>query len=323
MTTVEPPAGRVRVETPAKVNLLLGVGPARADGFHELATLFYALDLTDTLDAVVLPDPGDGTPAPVVLTVRTRQGPDHERLPTDGRNLAVAACLLLQRTYGVLKGIDLILDKQIPVSAGLAGGSADAAAALVAANHVWQLGLDPVELASLGAQLGSDVPFALTGGAAVGHGRGERITPVPAGGHRDFVLVCADQGLSTPAVYREFDRMRADGSAAPGAHEVPYRLLTALAEGDVAGIAATVHNDLQQAAVALRPELGEILRDGLAAGARAAMVSGSGPTCVLLADDHDHAEVLCAAMSEHNHPGSIVTAVGGPCPGARITQTGV
>jgi len=322
VTTVEPFAGRVRVETPAKVNLLLGVGPARADGFHELATLFYALDLTDTLDASVLSDPTDGTTAPVVLTLRTQRGPDHERLPTDERNLAVAACRLLQRTYDVRLGIDLILEKQIPVSAGLAGGSADAAAALVAANHVWQLGLDPGELASLGAHLGSDVPFALTGGAAIGHGRGERITSVPAGGHRDFVLVCADQGLSTPAVYREFDRMRADGSAAPGAHEVPDRLLTALAEGDVAGIAATVHNDLQQAAVALRPELGEILRDGLAAGARAAMVSGSGPTCVLLADDREHAEDLCAAMSERNHPGSTVTAVGGPAPGARIIQTG-
>jgi 4-diphosphocytidyl-2-C-methyl-D-erythritol kinase len=204
------------------------------------------------------------------------------------------------------------------VSAGLAGGSADAAAALVTANALWQLGLQPTELASLGAQLGSDVPFALTGGAAIGRGRGERITPVPAGGHRHFVLVCAEQGLSTPAVYQEFDRMRAEGSAAPGAHEVPDRLLTALAEGDVPGIAATVHNDLQQAAVALRPELGQILRAGLDAGARAAMVSGSGPTCALLADDREHAEVLSAAMRQRNHAGSIVTAVGGPAAGARI-----
>ena len=318
MTPGRLPARRVRVETPAKLNLLLGVGPARADGFHELATLFYALDLTDTLDATVVPEAGDGSRAPVGLTVQAEQ-PRHERLPTDRRNLAVAACLLVQRTYDVRQGIDLTLEKRIPVSAGLAGGSADAAAGLVAANALWGLGLDPGELASLGARLGSDVPFALTGGAAVGHGRGERITPVPAGGHRDFVLVCADQGLSTPAVYREFDRMRADGSAAPGAHEVPDRLLTALAEGDVAGIAATVHNDLQQAAVALRPELGEILRDGLAAGARAALISGSGPTCVLLADDREHAEALRVAMSGRNRPGSIVTAVGGPSPGACIT----
>lgn len=316
-----PPARRVRVETPAKLNLLLGVGPPRADGFHELATLFYALDLTDTLDATVLPEAGDGSRGPVGLTVRTEPRLDHERLPTDERNLAVAACVLLQRSYHVRQGIDLTLDKQIPVAAGLAGGSADAAAALVAANAVWQLGLEPAELALLGAQLGSDVPFALTGGAAIGRGRGERITPVPPGGHRNFVLVCAHRGLSTPAVYREFDRMRADGSAAPGAHEVPEALLTALAEGDVAGLASTVHNDLQQAAVALRPELGEILRDGLEAGARAALVSGSGPTCVLLADDREHAESLRAALTARNGAGSIVTAVGGPSLGARVTQS--
>jgi 4-diphosphocytidyl-2-C-methyl-D-erythritol kinase len=313
-------AAQVRVETPAKLNLLLGVGAARPDGFHELATLFYALDLTDDLAATVLPAPSDGSGGAVTIDVRSEQ-PHPERLPTDERNLAVAACLLLQRTYDVRQGIDLTLHKRIPVSAGLAGGSADAAAALVAANDLWQLGLDAATLGSLGAQLGSDVPFALTGGAAVGHGRGERLTPVRAGPRLHVVLVCADRGLSTPAVYREFDRMRADGSAAPGASEVPDALLAALAEGDVAGIAATVHNDLQQAAVALRPELGEILRDGLEAGARAALVSGSGPTCVLLADDRAHAESLRAALSIRSRTGSILTAVSGPSPGARITGT--
>jgi 4-diphosphocytidyl-2-C-methyl-D-erythritol kinase len=316
--TPDQAARQVRVETPAKVNLLLGVGPVRADGFHELATLFYALDLTDTLDAALVREPGDGSRAPVSLTVRSER-PRHERLHTDERNLAVAACLLVQRTYDVRQGIHLTLDKQIPVSGGLAGGSADAAAALVAADALWGLGLAPAELAALGARLGSDVPFALAGGAAVGHGRGERLTPVSAGAKLAFVLVCADQGLSTPAVYREFDRMRADGSAAPGAHEVPATLLAALAEGDVAGIAATVHNDLQQAAVALRPELGETLRQGLDAGARASLVSGSGPTCVLLADDREHAETLRAALSGRDRHGSAVIAVGGPSPGARIT----
>jgi 4-diphosphocytidyl-2-C-methyl-D-erythritol kinase len=310
---------QLRVETPAKLNLALGVGPLRPDGFHELATLFCALDLTDTLDAVLVHDPGSSR-APVSLTVRSGQPNPPESLHTDERNLAVAACMLLRRTYGVRQGIHLILDKRIPVSGGLAGGSADAAAALVAANALWRLGLDPGELASLGAELGSDVPFALTGGAAVGHGRGEQITPVPAGARLAFVLVCADRGLSTPAVYREFDRMRADGSAAPGAREVPARLLAALAEGDVAGIAATVHNDLQQAALALRPELGEALRAGLEAGARAALVSGSGPTCALLADSRPHAETLCAAMTGRNRTGGAVIAVRGPAAGARITD---
>jgi 4-diphosphocytidyl-2-C-methyl-D-erythritol kinase len=313
------PVRQLRVETPAKLNLALGVGPVRADGYHELATLFYALDLTDTLDAVLVHDPGGDSGAPVSLTVPSGQ-PNAEPLPTDERNLAVAACLLLRRRYGVRQGIHLRLDKRIPVSGGLAGGSADAAAALVAANALWRLGLDAGELASLGAELGSDVPFALTGGAAIGHGRGEQVTPVPAGARQDFVLVCADQGLSTPAVYREFDRMRADGSAAPGAQEVPVALLDALAAGDVAGIAATVHNDLQQAAVALRPELGEILADGLDAGARAVLVSGSGPTCALLAHDRAHAETLCAAMTGRNRSGGAVLAVSGPAPGARITD---
>jgi 4-diphosphocytidyl-2-C-methyl-D-erythritol kinase len=317
------PPRRLSVETPAKVNLLLGVGPLRPDGFHELTTLYYALGLADTLEAELVPEPAGGSEGPVRLSLTDQHLPGLDRLPTDERNLAVAACRLLQRRFGVRQGVELTLSKRIPLSAGLAGGSADAAAALVAANALWQLGLGTDELATLGAELGSDVPFALYGGAAVGAGRGERITAVPAAGWVSFVLVCAHIGLSTPAVYRELDRMRSDGSAAPTGADVSPELLAATADGDVAGIAATVHNDMQQAAVAMRPELGEILSHGLQVGARAALVSGSGPTCVFLADDPDHAEALSTALEKWTRSDDVVLTSGGPWPGARIVEARV
>jgi 4-diphosphocytidyl-2-C-methyl-D-erythritol kinase len=300
-------AGPVRVRVPAKINLHLGVGPLRPDGFHELTTVYHAISLFDELRA----SGGD------TLTL-TMEGEGAGELELDDSNLVIRAARALAAHTRVPAHARLHLRKSIPLAAGLAGGSADAAAALLACDLLWGTGLSRDELAEIGAQLGSDIPFLLHGGTALGTGRGETISPIlarPTTWH--WVLAVAEDGLSTPEVYRELDRLR--GSRwAPEPTGDPDALMTALRQRNPEVLGGALGNDLQPAALSLRPYLADVLKAGYDAGAVAGIVSGSGPTCVFLATDAGHAERLATALTAAGVCRAARTARG-PMPGARVT----
>ncbi|MER5863756.1 4-(cytidine 5'-diphospho)-2-C-methyl-D-erythritol kinase [Kitasatospora sp. NPDC002040] len=279
----------ITVRVPAKVNAQLGVGGLRADGFHDLANVFFAVALGDEVTA----RPGEG----VTLTC---SGPDAASVPLDDTNLAARAARLLAAHHGIEPNVALHIDKAIPVAGGMAGGSADGAAALVACDALWGLDTPAGVLHELAAELGSDVPFALLGGVALGRGRGEILEPLPVTGTFHWVFAVADGGLSTPAVYGECDRLRA-GTGGHTEADVPVpdadpALLAALAAGDPVLLAKALSNDLQPAAVSLRPSLADTLRAGTEAGALAALVSGSGPTTAFLTEDAEAAEAVARAL---------------------------
>lgn len=305
--------GPLRVRVPAKVNLHLGVGPLRADGFHELVTVYHAIGLYDEI-----------TVRRASTMVLTMDGEGAATLPVDEDNLVVRAVRALAARTGTPPSVRLHLAKQIPIAAGLAGGSADAAATLVACDALWGTGLSRDELAEVAAELGSDVPFLIYGGTALGTGRGERISPVLAGTRSwHWVVAAADGGLSTPEVYRELDRLRA--AAQPTVHlgrndgdlESPHDLLTALRQRDPEVLAAALRNDLQSAAVSLRPQLAATIEAGVAAGAVAGFVSGSGPTCVFLAADAASAQVVARLLADSGVC-RFARPTTGPVPGARV-----
>ncbi|MEU8253997.1 4-(cytidine 5'-diphospho)-2-C-methyl-D-erythritol kinase [Micromonospora inaquosa] len=278
--------GPVRVRVPAKVNLHLGVGPLRRDGYHELNTVYHAISIYDELTA----RRGD-------TLALTMEGEGTGELALDDTNLVIRAAHALAGYAGVLPHARLHLRKQIPLAGGLAGGSADAAAALVACDALWGTGLSRDELAGIAADLGSDVPFLIYGGTALGTGRGEAVSPVlarPTSWH--WVVAIADVGLSTPTAYRELDRLRDSGAAGAPLGSTDA-LLGALRQRDPRVLARTLGNDLQDAALAMRPALADTLKAGEAAGALAGIVSGSGPTCVFLAADAASAERIAAELT--------------------------
>lgn len=297
---------QVTVRSPAKINLGLSVGPPRPDGFHPLATVYQAVALYDDVTAGVRTD---GNVTVEVL------GDFAADVPTDTSNLAVRAARILQAEYDVDEGIDLTIRKAIPVAGGMAGGSTDAAATLVACNRLWGLQLSQAELEHVAAELGSDVPFCLVGHTALGRGRGEQVTEVMSRGTFHWVFAIADGGLSTPTVFAELDRLRPLRRVEPP--QVRPELLSALLSGQPAALAVALSNDMQAAALSLRPELGATLQFGLDHGALAAMVSGSGPTCLFLAADSRHSVDLAVELA-----GSglcrMVRQAEGPVPGARI-----
>ncbi|MFC8989031.1 4-(cytidine 5'-diphospho)-2-C-methyl-D-erythritol kinase [Streptomyces sp. NPDC014603] len=295
----------VTVRVPAKVNVQLAVGAARPDGFHDLANVFLAVGLYDEVTAT--PSPG----GPRV----TCAGADAGQVPLDGTNLAARAAVALAERYGRPADVHLHIAKDIPVAGGMAGGSADGAGALLACDALWGTGASREELLGICADLGSDVPFSLAGGAALGTGRGERLTELEVGGTFHWVFAMAPRGLSTPAVFREFDRL-SEGRDIP-APTASQDLLAALAKGDADALAAAVSNDLQPAALSLFPELADTLAAGRAAGALACLVSGSGPTTAFLARDADAAESIAAALRTSDTCRTVRTAAG-PVPGATV-----
>ncbi|MET8147039.1 4-(cytidine 5'-diphospho)-2-C-methyl-D-erythritol kinase [Actinoplanes sp. NPDC049668] len=300
-------AGPVKVRVPSKINLHLAVGPLREDGFHELSTVYHAIGLFDELTA----RPGD-------TLALTMEGEGAGELALDDSNLIMRAARALAARGRVPAHARLHLRKSIPLAGGLAGGSADAAATLLACDLLWGTGFSRDELAEIGAELGSDVPFMLHGGTALGTGHGETVSPIlarPTTWH--WVVAIADGGLSTPEVYRELDRLR-DSPWPPPALESADALMTALRQRDPAVLGAALANDLQPAALSLRPALADVLKAGAAAGAVAGIVSGSGPTCVFLAADGAHAERVAAGLTAAGVCRSVVTARG-PMPGARVT----
>jgi 4-diphosphocytidyl-2-C-methyl-D-erythritol kinase len=288
------------------VNLHLGVGPLRPDGFHELNTVYQAISIHDELTA----RRGD------TLTL-TMEGEGTGELALDESNLIIRAARALAAHTGMPAHARLHLRKQIPLAGGLAGGSADAAAALVACDALWGTDLSRDELAGIAAGLGSDVPFLVYGGTALGTGHGETISPIlarPVTWH--WVVAIADAGLSTPAAYRELDRLRAEYAAPPPLRSADA-LLAALRGRDPARLGRALGNDLQAAALTLRPALTDTLKAGEAAGALAGIVSGSGPTCVFLAADAARAEEIATELRASGLCRTARTAYG-PVPGARV-----
>ncbi len=294
------------MRSPAKINLGLSVGAPTADGYHPVATVYQAISLYDEVRAREAPE---GT---FTLTA-TGEGADVVPLGDD--NLAVRAARLLADTFSVRDGAALSLHKSIPVAGGLAGGSTDAAGALVACDELWHTGAAKDELAELAAQLGSDVPFCLAGGNAIGTGRGETLSPVLGRGSYEWVLAYADGGLSTPEVYAEFDRV--DLGRPPEAPQVRDSLMSALRSGDPYDVGRELYNDLRAAAVRLRPGLARTLEMGDELGALGSLLSGSGPTCLFLAADDDHAVDLAVGLSSSGLTRTVQRA-SGPVSGARL-----
>ncbi|MBV2362010.1 4-(cytidine 5'-diphospho)-2-C-methyl-D-erythritol kinase [Streptomonospora sp. NEAU-YY374] len=308
----------VTVRVPAKVNLQLAVGPAREDGYHDLVNVFHAVALFDEVTVTGADSRAEGACAGLGVEDATGGGlAGHvARVPVDGTNLAARAAELVAEACGgpgAVAPVRLLLRKAIPVAGGMAGGSADAAAALVACNAWWDAGLTREDLLALAARLGSDVAFPLLGGTAVGTGRGEVLTPVESPGRYHWVFALAEGGLSTPEVFAAYDRLRPEAPAPAGDPE----LMAALAAGDARRLGAALSNDLQPAALELRPELGAVLECGRAAGALGAFVSGSGPTCAFLAASADHAAAVAGALEESGRCERAVTAHG-DVPGATL-----
>lgn len=292
----------VRVRVPGKINLHLSVGDPRGDGYHDLVTVFHAVDLVDELTI------GQAQRHSVRTT-------GYDGVPVGAKNLAGVAARLLAKRTNAGGPVAIEIKKQIPVAGGMAGGSADAAATLLGCASLWGLEIGRDQLSDYAAELGSDVPFALTGGTAVGTGRGERLSPVLARTPLHWVLALANSGLSTPAVFAELDRMRAAGNP-PRVGEV-QDMLTALASGDPARVAAALGNDLQAAAISLQPTLRRTLRAGLAAGALGGVVSGSGPTVALLCADAMSAGQVAAELAGSGTCRAVRVA-SGPAPGAKL-----
>ena len=322
LAAVPPP---VTVRVPAKINLHLAVGPLREDGFHDLVTVFHAVSLFDEVSLASSDAPG--------IEVH---GEGVAEVPADETNLAWRAVQLLAERAdrdpdvrlvlraaralaghtGVPPRARLHLRKQIPVAGGLAGGSADAAAALVGLSALWKLDLSRDELSVLAAELGSDVTFALYGGTALGTGRGERIVPVLSRHPQHWVIALHRGGLSTPSVFQELDRLR---GAKPPPDRPVEPVLEALSGGDPRQLALSLGNDLQAAAVSMAPDLRRTLRAGVTAGALAGLVSGSGPTCAFLCSSADAAIDVATELAGVGVCRTVRVAHG-PVPGARLVD---
>jgi 4-diphosphocytidyl-2-C-methyl-D-erythritol kinase len=398
VTTITRPAATVTVRVPAKINLQLSVGPLRADGYHDVVTVYHAVALFDEITVsaadrttVEVTGEGDGSVplGPTNLAVKAAaalakaagrrsrsasaagsggssrgssaaasggsssrgssasgSGASSARVSSAGPRSGPASGSSSRASSAggsgsssrassargpgssssrIGTGVKIEIRKRIPVAAGLAGGSADAAATLVACNELWRTGLSLSELAEIAAQLGSDVPFALTGGTAVGLGRGEQLTTALATGSYDWVLAFGATGLATPDVYAACDRLRAarnpgDGGTKPP--ELSTELMAALRTGDPTEVGPLLTNDLQPAALSLQPLLRRALAAGREHGALGAVVSGSGPTCAFLASDADAASELAVGITGAGVCRAVVH-VTGPAPGACLVDSGI
>ncbi|GAA2242781.1 4-(cytidine 5'-diphospho)-2-C-methyl-D-erythritol kinase [Herbiconiux moechotypicola] len=302
-------ASAVHVRAPGKINVFLKVGAVMDDGYHDVATAYQAVSLYEDVYASDASD----------FSVTFGGHIDTSSLETDGSNLAIRAARLLARRAGYRGGVRLHIDKNVPIAGGMGGGSADAAATLLACDTLWRTDVGRDELLALAAELGADVPFAFTGGTAIGTGRGDQLSPALAKGQFPWVLVLPERGVSTPEVYRELDRHRErhaqDIFPARGQPVVDPDVLQALRAGEPQMLAEALHNDLQAPSLHLNPGLSSVLELGESSGALAGIVSGSGPTVAFLAADLDSALELQIALSAARHQ---VVRVTGPVPGARV-----
>jgi 4-diphosphocytidyl-2-C-methyl-D-erythritol kinase len=281
-----------------------------ADGFHEVTTVFQAISLFD--DVTVKHGP-ESSGISLTLSGATSSG-----VPVDDENLAMRAAKLMAEKYDLSADLAIHLKKEIPVAGGMAGGSADAAGVIVAMDALFDIGLSRDEMETIAAQLGSDVPFGISGGIAIGRGRGDQLTPALSRGNYHWVLALSGQGLSTPAVYQECDRLREGLDIA--SPQVSDSMMQALRAGDPVALGAALSNDLQAAACSLRPALRLVLDVGRDYGALGSIVSGSGPTVAFLVEDEEKSMDLTVALSSSGVVAGVVRA-SGPVHGARVIET--
>lgn len=298
----------VVTRVPGKINLQLSVGPLQRDGYHPVATVFQAVSIFDDVKIALSDKSG----------ISINSAKSDERLPLDNNNLAFKAAQLMAKKFDISDGIEITLNKEIPIAGGMAGGSADAGATIVGIDALFSLGLKRNEMEKIGSELGADIPFTISGGTAIGTGRGDQITPVLSRGSYSWVLALSSSGLSTPAVYNECDRLREGLQVAPP--HISDSLLHALSAGDAVALGKALSNDLQPAACSLKPALRLILDVGLDYGALGGLVSGSGPTVAFLAEDEEHSLDLIVALKTSGVVGNVLH-VGGPVHGARVIET--
>jgi len=304
------PIKSVTVRVPAKVNLQLSVGPRESDGYHQLVTVFQAISIFDDV-TIRIGEQGSG----VNLTV---SGDQIHGVPTDSSNLVVKAVELIAEKFELDIDVSIDIKKSIPVAGGMAGGSADAAAAIVAIDELYSLDMTREEMHSIASKLGSDVPFLLSGGTAIGQGRGDQLTAALSRGTYHWVLALSSVGLSTPAVYGECDRLRQGLDISEP--QISDALMQALLSADPSAVGKLLINDLQPAACSLRPALRLILDVGQEYGALGAIVSGSGPTVAFLVSDEEHGLDLAVALSASGVVGSVTRAYG-PVHGAKVIES--
>ena len=301
------PVKSVTVRVPAKVNLQLSVGPREADGFHDVVTVFQAISIYDDVK-VTLAEAKRGVSISIT-------GDQTHGVPTDESNLALKATALLAKEYDLDIDAHIEIKKSIPVAGGMAGGSADAAAMIIAIDYLYSLGMNREEMSEIAAKLGSDVPFMLNGGTAIGTGHGDQLTSALSRGTYHWVLALSSVGLSTPSVYAECDRLRSELEISqPQTNEL---LMQALLAADPKSVGKSLVNDLQAAACSLRPALRLVLDVGQEYGALGALVSGSGPTVAFLVSDEEAALDLAVALTASGVVGSVARAYG-PVAGAKV-----
>ena len=301
-------ANQVTVRVPGKINLQLSVGPLQSDGYHELATVFQSVSLFDEIQVTEI------EPAEIRIESEGKVA-----IPLGKENLAYRAAELMRNRFEIESGLTIKIKKEIPMAGGMAGGSADAGGTIVAIDSLFSLGLSRTEMEEIGSELGADVPFTISGGTAIGTGRGDQITPVLSRGTYNWVLALSSSGLSTPAVYNECDRLR-EGMVISKPN-VSDALMQALSHGDAKALGKSLSNDLQAAACSLKPALRLILDVGLDYGALGGLVSGSGPTVAFLAENEEHALDLVVALTSSGVVGNVIR-VAGPVPGARVITNG-
>ena len=297
---------QVSVRVPGKINLQLSVGPLARDGYHELATVFQSVSLFDELTIAE----SDGDDIEIAAEGKSA-------IPLGSENLAYKAAELMRKKFEISSGLLIKIKKEIPIAGGMAGGSANAGATIVGIDSLFSLGLKRDEMERIGSEIGADVPFTISGGTAIGTGRGDQITPVLSRGSYNWVLALSSSGLSTPAVYGECDRLR-EGLDISKPH-ISDSLLHALSQGDAKSLGKSLSNDLQAAACSLKPALRLILDVGIDYGALGGIVSGSGPTVAFLAESEDHALDLVVALTSSGVVGNVIR-VAGPVPGARVVS---
>ena len=302
-------AHSVTATAPGKINVCLRVGPLGDDGYHDVATIYQAVSLLEEVTATESAE----------FTVSFSGPIDTSHLTVDESNLVIRAARAVAAASGYIGGASIQVVKRVPIAGGMGGGSADAAATLVAVDALWGTNLGATKLSEIAATLGADVPFALHGGTALGLGRGDVLSPVLAKSTFHWVLVLNEVGLSTPDVFRQLDRHRAEHSieieTVAVDPSVESELLQALRSGDAMALAEYLRNDLQASALQLMPNLGETLEFGETHGALAGIVSGSGPTVALLVADVDSADHLAASLTAD---GRNAISVSAPAFGARV-----
>ena len=306
---------QVSASAPGKINIFFKVGALKSDGYHDVLSVYQALDIREAVKVA------DSSRWRVSVSGALSEE-QIAAVPTGEDNLVVRAAKSIGQLANLTRVSELSFEitKNVPVAGGMGGGSADAAAAMLAVDELWDTQVDGEALMKAAAELGADIPFALLGGTAIGIGRGDKLDPIDDVQKLHWVLVPMDAGLSTPRVYAKLDEMRAakgqDPTLVP-VPEVPYELIDALVHGDAREVAKHLHNDLQDAAVALMPELSITMHAGLAAGALAAMVSGSGPTIAMLAESEEAAESIANHLA---FEGYIAIPTFGPAKGTLLEK---